>query len=88
MTRPRGTTSDSEEGRSEPVGTAPGERALADALDAADDAGAADAPTPVTDDLLDERERRQARGRKKPGPTRTPPASPPAPPADAPPTEI
>lgn len=56
------------------------------ALGGADNAGAVDEPP--SDDLLDQRERRQARGRKKPGPTRTPPADPVAPPTDAPPTEI
>jgi hypothetical protein len=84
VTRPRGTTSDSERGHSPLGGRSHGERALA----AADDASAADQPPPVTDDLLDQRERRQARGRKKPGPTRTLPANPSEPPTDAPPTEI
>lgn len=84
MTHPRGTTSDSERGHSQLGGRSHRERALAPA----DDASAADGPPPVTDDLLDQRERRQARGRKKPGPTRTPPANPPEPPTDAPPTEI
>jgi len=80
VTLPRGTTSNSEPGRSQVGGRSAKERTRATPGD--------DAIAPATEDLLDERERRQGRGRKKPGPTRTAPDDPPAPPADAPPTEL
>ena len=82
MSRPKGTTSDSERGDSKLSGSSTEDSARAGAADAADE------PVAATDDLLDTREKRQGRGRKKPGPSRTPPADPPAPPADAPPTEL
>lgn len=91
MTRPQGSTSDSEPGDSQLAGQSLNDTARANRADgagAAGAAGAADEPVPVTDDVLDARDRRQARGRKKPGPTRKPPANPPTSTTDAPPTEI